>query len=55
MFWKKRDRDQHRYYLLPGMGRSNRNHRKLVFRWSVVIGFILSLLFASLLYLLNRA
>jgi hypothetical protein len=54
MFWKPKNKEEHRYYLLPGMGRSNRRHHRLIFRWSIVIGVIFSLLFAYLLYLINR-
>ena len=45
---------EHRYYLLPGMGRCNRRHRQAVFRWCLVFGVLISLLFGALLYLLNR-
>ena len=51
---RKRDREQNRYYLLPGMGRSNRLHRALVYKWAVFAGFILALLFSGLLYYINR-
>ncbi|MCL5095958.1 MAG: hypothetical protein M1608_00180 [Candidatus Omnitrophica bacterium] len=53
MFRAKKEKE-HRYYLLPGMGRSNRRHRRLVFRWSLAVGVIFSLFFAALLYFLNR-
>ncbi len=50
MFWSRRNREAHRYYLLPGMGRSNRRkHREFLF-WSVIVGLIASALFAYLLY-----
>lgn len=53
MFWAKRNREEHRYYLLPGMGRSNRRkHRQLLY-WSVVVGLLVSALFAYLLYCLS--
>ncbi len=54
MFGRKRNKDEHRYYLLPGMGRSNRRHRQQVFRWVLVFGVIFSILFGLLLSYLNR-
>ena len=54
MFGLKKNREEHRYYLLPGMGRSNRRHRQKVFRWVLVFAFIFSLVFGTLLYFLNR-
>lgn len=50
MFWKKRNKDEHRYYLLPGMGRSNRKRRQQYFRSAIIVGFIVSIIFGSLLY-----
>jgi hypothetical protein len=55
MFGLGRAREHHgRYYLLPGMGRSNRRHRRRVFRWSIIFGIVFSALFGCLLYFLNR-
>jgi hypothetical protein len=53
MFGFRRNKEEHRYYLLPGMGRSNRRHRARMFRWALVIGLLTSALFAFLLYLLH--
>jgi hypothetical protein len=53
MIWTKRNRDEHRYYLLPGMGRSNRRQHKLFLLWSVLVGLLVSGLFAYFLYLLS--
>ena len=54
MFGSRKHREDRRYYLLPGMARSNRRfHRKTVF-WAVIVGFITSVLFATALYLSNR-
>ena len=53
MFWRKRKKHG-LYYLLPGMTRANRRRRRVVFRWSIVVGLIVSVLFGSLLYYLNR-
>ncbi|HNQ90503.1 MAG TPA: hypothetical protein PKM73_17960 [Verrucomicrobiota bacterium] len=54
MFGSRRNREQHRYYLLPGMGRSNRRHRRRVHAAAIIAGIIFSLLFGYLLYWLNR-
>jgi len=54
MFRSRRHKEEHRYYLLPGMGKSNRRfHRKTV-RWAVVVGAIISVLFGTALYFANR-
>jgi hypothetical protein len=54
MFRSRKHKEEHRYYLLPGMGKSNRRfHRKTV-RWAVAIGAIISALFGTLLYYANR-
>lgn len=42
------------YYLLPGMTRANREKRKRVFRWSLIVGLLASCAFAGILWLLNR-
>jgi type VI protein secretion system component VasF len=50
MFWAKRNRDAHRYYLLPGMGRSNRRKHREFLYWSILVGALASAVFAYLLY-----
>ena len=55
MFWNKpKNKEEHRYYLLPGMGKAN--HRKHVrnFRVSILIGLIISALLAGLLVYFNN-
>lgn len=42
------------YYLLPGMTRANREKRKRVFRWSIVVGILVASLFGGLLWIMNR-
>lgn len=42
------------YYLLPGMTRANREKRRRVFRWSIVVGLLASALIALLLWQMNR-
>ena len=46
MFWTRKSKAEHRYYLLPGMGRSNRRRHKQFLRWSIVVGLIASAAFA---------
>jgi hypothetical protein len=41
------------YYLLPGMNTSNRRRRREIFRWSLLVGIIVSALFGCALYFLN--
>jgi len=53
MFGKPKNKEEHRYYLLPGMGRSNRHHREKVFKVALVFGVIFSLVFGAILYVLN--
>ncbi len=53
MIWTKRNKADHRYYLLPGMGRSNRRQHKLFLLWSVIVGLLVSGLFAYFLYALS--
>jgi hypothetical protein len=46
-------KERERFYLLPGMGGSAlRRKRKLMLRWSIVAGLLVSAIFAELLYLL---
>ena len=54
VFWQKRNRGDHRYYLLPGMGRSNRRKRQQYFRSALVVGVIVSVILCGLLYYFSR-
>lgn len=54
MFRSKRDKEAHRYYLLPGMGRSNRRRHREFFYWSLLVGILVSAVFGYLLYLLSQ-
>ena len=51
---KNKNGEEHRYYLLPGMGRANRQKRQQIFWWSIIVGLLFSALFAGALYLANR-
>jgi hypothetical protein len=54
VFWKKKNRDEHRYYLLPGMGRSNRRRRRQYLRSAIVVGILVSAILCSLLYYFSQ-
>jgi hypothetical protein len=54
MFGRKRNKEEHRYYLLPGMGRSNRRRHREFLLWAIVVGTLVSTVFAYFLYLLSR-
>jgi len=55
MFGRKKENPrEHRYYLLPGMGKLNKQKRKKIFRWSVLFGIFVSALFGLFLYWINR-
>ena len=43
MLWFERDKEKHRFYLLPGMGGSalRRKHRRFLY-WSIAIGLLVS-------------
>jgi uncharacterized membrane protein YozB (DUF420 family) len=52
----KKDKERHRFYLLPGMGgRALRRKHKLIFRWTIAAGLFVSAFLAVMLYLMNRA
>ena len=54
MFGRKRNKEENRYYLLPGMGRANKRKRELFFRWALVVGGLVSLIVGYFIYLANR-
>ena len=54
MFWTRKDKEQHRYYLLPGMGRSNRRKHAAWLKCAILVGVIVSALFGVVLYILSR-
>jgi hypothetical protein len=43
-----------RYYMLPGMGRSNRRNRNKIQMWSIIAGIVGSALIGVVLWLVNR-
>ena len=54
MLWTRKNKEEHRYYLLPCMGRSNRRRHRQFVRWAIVVGALASAGFAYLLYLLSQ-
>jgi hypothetical protein len=54
VFGAKRHREDRRYYLLPGMGRSNKRRHWQILRWALVIGAGVSAIFGYVLYWVNR-
>jgi hypothetical protein len=52
--FKPKNPEEHRYYLLPGMGRSNRRQRQLYFRCAIVFGMIVAALVGTVIYLAQR-
>jgi high-affinity Fe2+/Pb2+ permease len=54
MFWTRKNKEQNRYYLLPGMGRSNRRHHQQTLLWAVIVGIICAALLGTLIYLWHR-
>ena len=54
MFGSRHNREEHGYYPLPGMGRSNRRKHRQFLLASVVIGLLVSVTFAYLLVLMSQ-
>jgi hypothetical protein len=49
------DKEQERYYLLPGMGgRALQRKRKLMLYWGVAVGLAISLSLAALIFFMHR-
>jgi hypothetical protein len=55
MLWFARNKERQRFYLLPGMGGSalRRKHRRFL-GWSIVIGLVVSVILAGLLFMYNQ-
>lgn len=51
---RSKSRGEHRYYLLPGMGRSNRRRHQQMIRWAWAVGITGAILAACLVYFLDR-
>jgi len=53
-FGKPRNPEEHRYYLLPGQGRSNRRKRRQQLLAALIAGAIFAACLASLMWILNE-
>jgi hypothetical protein len=54
MRWFQRDKERHRFYLLPGMGgRALRRKQRRFLGWSIAFALIVSGIVACVLYLLS--
>jgi hypothetical protein len=54
MAWSEKEREQKRFYLLPGMGgRALRRKRRVILNWSIIAGLLVSAILAIILYVLN--
>ncbi len=54
MRWLKRNKEQERFYLLPGMGGRARRQKELRYlRWSLGAALVVSAAMACLLYFLS--
>jgi len=55
MFGFKRNKEAERFYLLPGQGgQAFRRKQKIILKWSIVVGLIVSALLGALMYYLNK-
>jgi len=54
MFRTRKNKAEHRYYLLPGMERPNRRKHRQFARWAIVVGLLASAAFAYLLFLISQ-
>jgi hypothetical protein len=56
MLWFERDKEKHRFYLLPGMGGRARRQKEMRFlRWSIAAALVVSAALACVLYLISRS
>ncbi len=52
--FKPKNPEEHRYYLLPGMGRSNRRQRQIYFRFAIAFGVLVAAVIGTIIYLVQR-
>ncbi len=51
----KRNKENERFYLLPGQGGAAfRRKQKYLLTWSIIVGLLVSALLGALMYYLNR-
>jgi hypothetical protein len=54
MFWTDKNKEQERFYLLPGQGgRAARRKHRILLIWSVAAGLFVSAALAGILYFIN--
>ncbi len=54
MRWLERNKEQRRFYLLPGMGGRARRRKELLYlRWSLAVALLVSGILACVLYFLS--
>lgn len=49
--FKPKNPEAHRYYLLPGMARSNRRHRSVVLRRTLIVAAIFCAILGTVIYI----
>ncbi|HMP84003.1 MAG TPA: hypothetical protein PKA41_14990 [Verrucomicrobiota bacterium] len=50
------EKERNRFYLLPGMGgRPYRRKQKLILKYSIAAGLVISAILAAIIYLVNRS
>ena len=54
MFFKKRNKEENRYYLLPGMGKSNRRQHDRYLVAAIIVGVIVSAIAAVTVWYFSR-
>ncbi|MBN9693634.1 MAG: hypothetical protein J0M24_25590 [Verrucomicrobia bacterium] len=52
-FGKKRNPEEHRYYLLPGQGRSNRRKHRLQLVAAIIAGSIFAAIIGTIMWFMN--
>lgn len=52
--FKPKNPEEHRYYLLPGMGKANRRKRAVYLRWAIGVGLFIGILIGVIIYFAQR-
>lgn len=52
--FKPKNPEEHRYYLLPGMGKANRRKRAVYLRWAIGVGLFIGILIGVIIYFSQR-
>lgn len=51
---KPKNPEDHRYYLLPGMGKANRRKHSLYLRWALFVGLVISAVVGLAIYVAQK-